>query len=210
MNRFSNFDFQSQFDATLGQAFTENPEATNLVPGTLLVASTGLKETPFHKTVVLVLQNNEKGTFGAVLNRPATESIRDAWQHLTGADCEEDIIVQGGPINGPVYALHQVPQIADHQITDNLFISAEKEAFETLLIGEEIPSFRIVFGVAAWQPGQLQQEVESGLWFSMEVSANEVFEDPQWHWERSLKRYGQRQLCSVVGPLQFPSNALMN
>ena len=40
-------------------------------PGRLLVASPVLQEPPFHRAVVLLLDHDDDGTLGLVLNRPS-------------------------------------------------------------------------------------------------------------------------------------------
>ena len=41
-----------------------------LAPGQFLIAGPNLTDPNFHRTVVLVVQHDESGTFGVVLNRP--------------------------------------------------------------------------------------------------------------------------------------------
>ena len=41
--------------------------------GQLLVASPTMEESLFHHTVILILQHNEHGAFGIIVNRPIGE-----------------------------------------------------------------------------------------------------------------------------------------
>lgn len=196
-NRFEHLD-QGQF----GDPF-------RIVPGTLLVASPALKGTAFHKTVVFVLQNNSEGTFGVVLNRPADEKIKCEWQKLIGNESSDRFIVQGGPIGGPIFAIHQEQNLAELEIPGGIFVSAESEKFHQLVDNDE-SRYRIVFGVAGWQRGQLNDEIEDGLWFMLDGDAEQVFDDPTWMWEKSLRRYGQKMICDIVGLDRLPASPLLN
>ena len=51
---------------------TDAPENDPMV-GQLLVASPTMEESLFHHTVILILQHNEHGAFGIIVNRPIGE-----------------------------------------------------------------------------------------------------------------------------------------
>lgn len=196
--RFEQFDFNADREGR-----------PNITPGTLLVASPALKGTVFQKAVVFVLQNNADGIFGVVLNRPANEEIKVEWHKMVGSDFSDRFIVQGGPIGGPVFAIHQEQQLAEMEIPGGIFVSAGSEKFQQL-VENETASYRIVFGVAGWPLGQLQDEIEDGLWFTLDGDADQVFDDPTWMWERSLRRYGQQLICDMVGVKHLPASPLLN
>ena len=60
--------------------FDSTPEIT---PGSLLIATASLSDTLFQQAVILVLQSNELGIFGVILNQPANDEIKFAWRQLT-------------------------------------------------------------------------------------------------------------------------------
>jgi putative AlgH/UPF0301 family transcriptional regulator len=64
--------------------------------------------------------------------------------------------------------------------------------------------------VAGWQRGQLHDEIEDGLWFAIDGDADQVFDDPDWMWEKSLRRYGQKLICEIVGLDGVPASPLLN
>lgn len=184
-------------------------DGSAIEPGTILVASPNLNNTPFHRAVVLVLQNTQQGTFGVTLNRPATDEIRTAWTQMTGMQIEGSSIVQGGPIDGPVFAIHRDESLAEHHVSTNVFLSAESEKFEQLAMQSET-DFRIVFGVAGWQNGQLTEEIQQGHWLPLLNKTEWVFEDPTMLWEKTIRDYGQQLFSSVVGIHSFPQSSMVN
>lgn len=177
--------------------------------GTLLVASPGLMNTPFEKAVVLVLQSGDQGTFGVVLNRPANDQMRSAWFQMTGASEGENRIVHGGPIGGPVFALHQVPALAEMEVPGGVFVSSDSDVVQEL-VSQPALDYRIVFGVAGWKQGQLAGEVDAGLWFKLNGDAEQVFDDPNWLWEKSLRRYGNQVFCNTLGLSSIPGDPQLN
>lgn len=181
----------------------------DVTPGSLLVASPALFDTPFQKAVVLILQSNQNGTFGVVLNRPADEKIKFAWHEMTGSNDGDGNIVQGGPIGGPVFAIHQHHSIAEMEMPGGIFVTAQSDKFQELV--EQADSrYRIVFGVAGWQQSQLVDELDLGLWYSIDGDAEQIFDDPDWMWEKSLRRYGQNVLRDVIGLRIIPDKPLQN
>lgn len=186
--------------------FGPQPEIT---PGSLLIASPSLYNSPFQKAVILILQCNQNGTFGVVLNRPANEEIKFAWHELTGSNEGDGNIVNGGPIGGPVFAIHQHHSIAEMEMPGGIFVTAESEKFQQL-VQQDDSQYRIVFGVAGWKQGQLIDELAQGNWFTLHGDAEQVFEDPDWMWEKSIRRYGRQVLCEVIGRTDLPDNPLAN
>ncbi len=176
-----------------------NGPASNL-KGQLLIATPLLRETNFEKTVVLIVQDDEQGIFGIVLNRPATEPLLQAWRQISGDEQTElDHFSLGGPLGGPIYAVHPIESLGEVPMQDGVFLTASAEVIDKVIqSGNE--RFRIFFGIAGWQPQQLTQELSRGLWHLMPGDSNLVFEDPTFLWERSLLSFGRTTMRSVVGP----------
>lgn len=189
--------------------FSEQEYSDNGLKGKLLVATPALNGSPFQKTVVLVLQDNESGTFGVVLNRPAKEEMLDAWADLSGHYPDDHCVVHGGPIGGPVFAIHQQASIAEVEMTKGLYVSADSNLLRQVTTECDDP-YRIVFGVASWADGQLYQEIERGAWFTLNASPESIFDDAAWMWEKSLRRYGRELTRDVLGVRQIPSDPSLN
>src|SRR4051812_49243023 len=66
--------------------------------GRLLVAAPALGDPNFARSVVLLLEHNEQGSLGVILNRPTdltVAEVLDAWSPLASAP---DVVFQGGPV----------------------------------------------------------------------------------------------------------------
>ncbi|MET7442539.1 YqgE/AlgH family protein, partial [Streptomyces sp. NPDC005568] len=67
--------------------------------GRLLVATPALADPNFDRAVVLLLDHDEEGSLGVVLNRPTPVDVSDileAWADLAG---EPGVVFQGGPVS---------------------------------------------------------------------------------------------------------------
>ena len=72
------------------------PEAT--LTGRLLVATPALGDSNFERSVVLVLDHDEDGALGVVINRPTPVDVAEVlpvWQPLA---TEPGVLFQGGPV----------------------------------------------------------------------------------------------------------------
>lgn len=178
--------------------------------GKLLVATERLSGSRFEKAVVFMMQDDERGTFGVRLNKPANDRVRKAWTKLTGSDIEDEhSIVAGGPLQGPVFALHQDPDLGDVEMPGGLYVSAQVETLQQLMRQFDNP-FRIFVGVAGWKPGQLGAEVQSGHWYELPLDIETVFDDPTWMWEFCLQECGFQQIASLVGEDKIPIDPSLN
>src|SRR3954447_26245495 len=65
--------------------------------GQLLIASPGLEDPNFRRTVVLVTEHGDEGAMGIVLNRPATATVGDVVPELEALHDPEDPVHVGGP-----------------------------------------------------------------------------------------------------------------
>ncbi|WP_075081518.1 YqgE/AlgH family protein [Mariniblastus fucicola] len=166
------------------------------------------------RTVVLVLQDSDEGIFGVVLNRPATPDMLLAWQQLADQPTfAAERLVSGGPVQGPVLALHSKQELAEVEIQGGLFVSVQQNAIERLSeleLSEENSAFRIVLGAVNWESGKLQHELDQGSWFVVDGDPSLVFSDPTKLWERSVRQYGADSIRSLTGISQFPADPLLN
>ena len=155
------------------------------------------------------MQHNDQGAFGVVLNRPANEQIKRAWSNLTGnVNDSQRHISQGGPFAGPVFALHQQANLGEQQVQNGLYFSTTKESLLKLATEAQAP-YRIFFGAAGWAPGQLEQEVQRGIWLMIPASQATIFCDPDIQWDLAIRQYG-RNAWESLGVTGFPCNPQAN
>ncbi len=180
--------------------------------GNLLVASPHLHESPFSRTVVLLLYHHEDGAFGIVLNRPIDQTVKSLWEHLSDQPCQStQRLSMGGPVSGPIMALHKEKSLAemDVQVPGGVYVAATKEHLEQLVLTEEQP-FRLFIGHAGWTSGQLEQELRTGVWMIAPATAGHVFGDDENLWKNLVFQIGQSVLKSALGLKHFPDDVSSN
>jgi putative transcriptional regulator len=153
--------------------------------GQLLIASPALSDY-FRRTVVLVVEHEEEGALGLVLNRPSEHHVADAVPALAELAEEDDLVHAGGPV-GPqgVIALADFvdPDDAGRAVTGSLGV-LDPEATDV-----PIRRLRVYAGHAGWAPGQLEGELEQEAWIVEPAEPSDPFEARDL-WTVALERRG--------------------
>jgi putative transcriptional regulator len=164
-------------------------------PGTLLMASVQLHDGVFDQTVVLLLDADDSGALGVVLNRISPldlESVLPGWMEHASVP---DALFDGGPVSPDGAICLSSPMRDDEEPMGwrPLFDRVGLLHLDTPL---EIAQgahrdLRIFAGYAGWGPGQLQAEIEAGYWYVTRARYADVFDpDPETLWRRALRREG--------------------
>ncbi|MGA2032653.1 MAG: YqgE/AlgH family protein [Thermoguttaceae bacterium] len=178
--------------------------------GHLLLASPHLADPNFVHTVVLLIQHDDQGALGLVLNRPTSKTVRDLWHQVGEAACESTRAVHlGGPVSGPLMAIHNVVDIAEMEIAPGVFFAAKKQHLDQLVTRDD-ELFRIFIGHAGWGPGQLESEIEQGAWRATPAAPTDVFDDAEGLWERVWQRLEGGALASILKLKHVPPDPSLN
>lgn len=162
-----------------------------LRPGILLVAPPMLRDPNFWRTVVLLCAHDAEGSFGLILNRPVTLTLRDVLEVPVNYP-----LSLGGPVQpDTLHILHQLGETIPNaqQVTDGVYWGGEVEALlEKLRTDPPEPErIRCFLGYAGWAPGQLEAEYEAGGWLVVPAQAHHVFQnDPLQLWRQVLRSMG--------------------
>ena len=159
--------------------------------GQLLVASPGLFDPNFRRTVVLVTEHTEDGAAGLVLNRPTESEVSEIVPALESLVDDGEPIFMGGPVqpNG-VLVLGEFLDPTDAAVP--LFGSL---GFPSLDEPDEVVPLttrrRIFAGYAGWGSGQLEDELAREDWILEEAHPDDAFtEAPGELWADVLRRKG--------------------
>ena len=83
--------------------------------GRLLIASPYLSDGHFMRSVVFIVRHELDGAFGLAINRPIEKRFRDLLHETVDSAKirDDDQIFVGGPVPGPIMALHNLAGIGD-------------------------------------------------------------------------------------------------
>jgi putative transcriptional regulator len=178
--------------------------------GHFLVASPHLLDPNFARTVVLLIHHSEEGAFGVVLNRPADNTVKELWEQVAETPCESDRRVNvGGPVAGPLMAVHTDKRLAEMEILPGLYFAAQREHLEKLLRRRDQP-FRLFVGHSGWGGGQLENELKEGAWLTTAATVDAVFGEDAELWKKVSQRIGLSLLTSTLRIKHVPEDPSRN
>ena len=140
-----------------------------------IIARPSLQDPTFQQTVILLLQHDQSGAFGLVVNRPLPPQ---AWTLpfplYLGGPCKSEGLLM---LHGHQECMDMQSQ-QEKQIVPGIFIGDEecvKQA--TQQHAEEATGrFLMMTGYAGWGPGQLENEISQGAWALVKATSENLFE----------------------------------
>lgn len=176
---------------------------SSFAPG-LLIAMPQLLDPNFYRSVVLVVEHGEEGSFGLVVNQvsPLTMGEFTNAQSLVYRGDPTRPVMIGGPVSREVgWILHssQLEYGDTHHVTDGISMSRSMIALRDVCEKAD-GDFRLFMGYAGWGPGQLEAEITQGAWVTSDVDPKLIFAtDATAVWETSLRNMGINPLALVPG-----------
>jgi putative transcriptional regulator len=153
--------------------------------GRFLVATEDVRGSGFESSVILLLQYDDSGAAGLIVNQPMDAEARDVLPELEELQEFDGKLYFGGPVGlDSIQALSRfgsTPDRASH-IVDDIYIVPIDE--NTVQDHAGAGSLRIFVGYAGWAAGQLEGEMLRGSWRVVPATAEDVFAtDPErlWH-----------------------------
>lgn len=172
---------------------------TTTTKGRLLVATPPLDDPNFDRSVVFILEHDDDGALGVVLNRPTDQElpgVLDRWEdHLTEPPC----IFVGGPVETQALialgwrrpssgAAADGDGDDEHEIRLTSTISSIDLSVDPALV-TGFQSVRVFQGYSGWGAEQLDHEIAAGGWMVLDAADDDVFTTaPTSLWRQVLSR----------------------
>jgi putative transcriptional regulator len=202
------------------------------VVGQALIATPVIGDDRFSRTVILMVEHDDDGAIGVVLNQPTdtpVASVLPGWEDLTTGP---PMLFGGGPVapDGALAIARLVPGTTPDEVPD--VGDGPQPVFQPLgLVGNgphpsvsgvigmldlsadpdelrgTIAEVRVFAGYAGWGAGQLESELSVGAWWVSPVRPDEVFPTtPGDLWARVVGRQpGERSLFA-----RYPADPDLN
>ena len=166
-------------------------------PGTFLIASPGLLDPNFRRSVVLLCDHGPESSMGLVVNRPMQVSAAKFLPQLENLPARDSTLVHcGGPVETHrLLVLRHGPTDGElfHEVLSNVSLVSDIDT----ALGDEserqsaIPDYRFFLGYAGWGERQLAQELEEQAWIVRSASASLIFDTPPAQmWSEALRELG--------------------
>lgn len=168
-------------------------DAATSLAGSLLVATPGLGDPNFRRTVVLVLRHDDEGALGVVLNRPVPVPTAEALPAWGDVATPPATLFHGGPVGldgalGVVTVAGATDSRVDRLVGAFGLVDLDADPADGL---PGVTGLRVFVGYAGWSAAQLDAEVAAGDWYVLDAHAGDVTtSEPGLLWRRVLRRQG--------------------
>ncbi len=182
-------------------------------PGSLLVSSTDLVEPAFRRTVIYVIEHNEAGSLGVVINRPSETSVQEVlpqWAPLTASPAA---LYVGGPVKRDAalcLATLRTGALIDgvaglrrvHGRVVMVDLDSDPEVIAPLVEG-----VRIFAGYSGWTFGQLDSELQRDDWMVVSALPSDVVAPARIDvWAQVLRRQPLPLALLATHPIDVERN----
>jgi len=183
----------------------------NGLSGHFLIASPHLGDPNFYRSVVLMIQHDEQGALGLILNRPTERTIAQMWELIDedGQCTDQQVVYVGGPVNGPLLAVHTDPDCAESEIVEGVYFASSRPALTRVILESPGPR-RLFVGYAGWAAKQLEGELEAGGWLTHAATRDEIFSNHERLWNRVASQVGLDILAPTINRSQVPDDPSVN
>jgi len=177
--------------------------------GRILVSEPSLTDRFFSRSVVLIAEHDEEGSFGLIINKPSDIRLSQVTDEFPGFDPP---IYLGGPVKiENLYFIHtRGEQVKGSiKILDGLYWGGDVNIIKAMILDQEISEDEIRFfiGYSGWQPRQLDRELSEKAWLVLNTSVEEVLKaQTEGAWRKILLSLGEDYAPWV----NYPEDPQMN
>jgi putative transcriptional regulator len=174
----------------------DRPPESRSLAGQFLVATDGLRDPRFTRTVIYMTNHGPGGAMGLVVNRPLAEV--PLAKLLAGLGVEAEGMAgtirmhYGGPVETRQgFTLHTADYRGEDtvQVSGGLALSMNPEILRAIGTGAGPRRYLVALGYAGWAPGQLEDEIRRGSWEIVRADEGILFDDKyETKWERAMAR----------------------
>ncbi|MBI5427249.1 MAG: YqgE/AlgH family protein [Nitrospinae bacterium] len=148
--------------------------------GYLLIANPVLPDPNFSRSVVLLCNHNDQGSFGLVVNRTADLKVAEVFSSYELLKTYEGRIYVGGPVSpSQVFYLcrSETPLPEMDHVHDGIYLGMNWDALAEVLkvLKDPEKNIRFYLGYSGWGGGQLANEMSQKSWLTCESRDSFIF-----------------------------------
>lgn len=161
--------------------------------GRLLISEPFMGDYYFGRSVILLAEHNEEGSFGVILNKPVSAKFNEVLKDFPDFDAP---MYLGGPVEtDSLFYIHTLGEQIEGatEILDGLYWGGDIEVLKELILLKKIDSkdVRFFIGYSGWGAEQLNTELKRNSWVITRSSKKRVLStDPMMMWEKFLSKMG--------------------
>jgi putative transcriptional regulator len=176
---------------------TDKPEK-----GKFLISAPHLTDI-FRRSVIYLVEHNESGSVGFVLNKPMKYNIDEVIDDFPEFPSK---VFLGGPVQTElVNFLHKTPGKIEggYEIQNGIYWGGNFDSLKVLADAKSInpDDFKFFVGYAGWSPNQLEDELKENSWYVADAYEEFIFSnEPEKLWQNILKSMGGEYITISTFP----------
>ena len=161
----------------------------------LLISMPNMVDPYFAKSVIFICEDDTNGTMGIIVNKPISQMkiVSSGIKNKILEDIinESEKIFFGGPVGLNEACIVQKNTGRSDDFAEKIELSTDLDLIQEILFNEETPkNTKLIFGHAAWEINQLQEEIERGDWLIQEYSDSIFKSSPKDLWNELIHMFG--------------------
>jgi len=183
----------------------------NLSPakGMLLVSEPFLEDPNFDRTVIILCEHNEQGSFGFVVNKSANITLKEV---VEIAESNDQPLYVGGPVeHNTLHFIHRFPSLDNAvEIVNGLYWGGDFNQLLSLLDTSQATAEDVKFfvGYSGWEQTQLEEEINVNSWIVSDIKNPDLLfmQEEDKLWKKVLDELGGK--FSIYS--NYPSDPRLN
>lgn len=176
--------------------------------GKILISTPDVSGDIFSRSVVLIVDHNENGAFGLILNKKNSD-VSSSLKEIFGFKVD---VYEGGPVeNDKIFFIVKGKPVNEFfiEINEEFYLTEDvqtivNEIFEQRLIPSDIKVFS---GYSGWAAQQLEGEISRKLWTVVEVyNLDYTLPNDQSLWKSIMQNLGGEFLLWANAPEDISMN----
>ncbi|MFD6856503.1 YqgE/AlgH family protein [Rhodococcus sp. NPDC060090] len=189
------------------------PSTPKVRAGNLLIAGTALTEPTFRRTVIYVIEHNESGSFGVVLNRISDTAVGAMLPRWAPLSARPGALYVGGPVHrnsalclGAARPGAKVDNVKGVRRIDGRIVLIDLDTDPETLV-EHVEGVRIFAGYAGWSAGQLDGELSNDDWMVVSARPRDILARADIdQWASVLRRQPLPMALLATHPIEIERN----
>jgi putative transcriptional regulator len=181
----------------------------NPAQGKILVSEPFLKDFYFKRSIVLLAEHNDDGTFGLVLNKPTDIKLSEIINDKSFKISKEfdNCVYLGGPVKtDSLFFIHTRNDLIANciKIIEGLFWGGDIKLVNHLIETKALSKndIRFYIGYSGWEPKQLDQELKEHSWVVANTNVDFLLKNPpETLWKNTVKLLGKEYAEWVNYPI---------
>jgi putative transcriptional regulator len=164
--------------------------------GQLLIAAPTIRDPNFDHAVILMVRHNQNGAMGIVINMPVEQRPLASILKMLGqkgTDVSGNVrVFAGGPVQpetGFIIHSSDYRALGTIDVNEQVLLTTNSQILRDIGTNIGPKKSLMAFGYAGWAPGQLEDELQRGVWFTALGDPNLIFDENRERvWDSAYSR----------------------